>query len=275
MTMAGMRGPAPSGSPSGSCERMTGGAYTNTAQVPPRGSAGGYPGAAGRWRIIRDSNVIKLLEDGIFPDRDTLEGREDEMPSKVGQLVLDRGDIFTVVNGGGGGVGDPLLRPADRVATDVADGYVSAEVARDIYGVVLADDGAADTDATAKARAELREERLGAAPAKQVGDSIAGLAPLRVEGGHWHCNVCDEDLGPETENWRGLAVTREQEISARYAEMHSQVRPRTEDEPVVMRENFCPGCATALAVDVTLEGKDPVLPSRLGVKDPLGDAVPA
>lgn len=257
------------------CDRMTGGAYTNTAQVPPRGSAGGFPGAAGRWRIIRDSNVLELLEKGIFPDRDTIEGREDEMPSKVGQLVLDRGDIFTVVNGGGGGVGDPLLRPPALVATDVADGYVSAEVARDIYGVVLGADGAVDEPATAAARAELRKGRIGSAPANEVTDPVAGLAPLRVEDGDWKCGLCGHDLGPETGNWRDRAVTQETEISERYKDLRSQVRPRTEEEAVVLRENFCPGCATSLAVDVTLEGKDPVPPSRLGVKEPLGEPVPA
>jgi N-methylhydantoinase B len=254
------------------CDRMTGGAYTNTAQVPPRGGAGGFPGAAGRWRIIRDSNVLDLLERGVFPDRDALEGHEDEMPSKVGQLVLDRGDIFTVVNGGGGGVGDPLLRPPTRVAADVADGYVSTEVARDIYGVVLAVDGAAHEGATEKARAEIRAARIGGVPANAVEDPIRGLAPLRVEEGEWRCNICGQDLGPASANWRERAVTREVEISERYRELRSQVRPRTEDEAVVMRENFCPGCASSLAVDITLEGRDPVPPSRPGVKEPLVDA---
>jgi N-methylhydantoinase B len=256
------------------CERMTGGAYTNTAQVPPRGSAGGFPGAAGRWRILRNSNVLELIESGVFPDRDTLEGHEDEMPSKVGSLVLDRGDIFSVVNGGGGGVGDPLLRGAEVVAVDVADGYVSVGAARDVYGVVLAD-GVADQEATAQVRTEIREARIGGAPARQVSDPIRGLAPLKVVDGDWQCHLCGEGLGPETQNWRTAAVTREHEISARYAELRSQVRPRTENEAVVMRENYCPGCASSLSVDITLEGKDPVLPSRLGVKDPIADAVPA
>jgi N-methylhydantoinase B len=47
------------------------------------------------------------------------------------------------------------------------------------------------------------------------------------------------------------------------------VRPRTEEEAVVLRENFCPGCASSLSVDVTLEGKELVLPSRPGIIDPL------
>jgi N-methylhydantoinase B len=251
------------------CDRMTGGAYTNTAQVPPRGSAGGFPGAAGRWRILRDSNVLELLEQGVFPDRDTLEGREDEMPSKVGSLVLDRGDIFTVVNGGGGGVGDPLLRDPAAVAPDVADGYVSSEVARDVYGVVLAGDGSVDEAATDAARAALRKARIGGDPERQIEDPIRGLAPLKIVDSHWNCNLCGQDLGPEDENWRANAITREDEISARYAEFRSQVRPRTEEEAVVLRENFCPGCASSLSVDVTLEGKELVLPSRPGIIDPL------
>jgi N-methylhydantoinase B len=257
------------------CDRMTGGAYTNTAQVPPRGSAGGYPGAAGRWRILRDSNVLDLLDRGVFPDRNTLEGREDEMPSKVGSLVLDRGDIFTVVNGGGGGVGDPILRDPASVATDVGDGYVSFEAARDVYGVLLAGDGSADLEATAAARAKIREGRIGGPPEREIGDPIGGLAPLKVVAGHWTCHLCGTDLGAETGNWRDVAITREDEISARYEELRSQVRPRTENEAVVLRENFCPGCATTLSLDVTLEGKDAVSASRLGVNDPLGEVVPA
>jgi N-methylhydantoinase B len=251
------------------CDRMTGGAFTNTAQVPPRGSAGGYPGAAGRWKILRDTNVLELLETGVFPDEKTLEGRLDDLPSKVGSLVLDRGDVFTVVNGGGGGVGDPLLRAPEVVATDVADGYVSVAAAKDVYGVVLGESGKADLEATAAERASIREQRIGGKPEADVGDGVLGLAPLKIADGHWHCGLCGHDLGEETRNWRQAAATRETEISARYEELHSQVRARTEDEPVVLRENFCPGCATSLAVDVTLEGNEPVPQSRVGVKELL------
>ena len=41
---------------------------------------------------------------------------------------------------GGGGYGDPLKRPIERVAEDVREGYVSAAHAREVYGVVLAAD---------------------------------------------------------------------------------------------------------------------------------------
>jgi N-methylhydantoinase B len=38
--------------------------------------------------------------------------------------MLQQGDIVTLAVGGGGGYGDPVHRAADRIAADVADGYV-------------------------------------------------------------------------------------------------------------------------------------------------------
>ena len=90
--------------------------------------------------------------------------------------------------------------------------------------------------------------------------------------GRWRCALCEQDLGDEHDNWRASAVTSENEISERYEQLHSKVRPRVQAEPVVLRENFCPGCAGSLAVDVTLEGHDPVPASRPGVNDPYAAA---
>jgi N-methylhydantoinase B len=70
--------------------------------------------------------------------------------------ALGEGDRVAVVTGGGGGFGDPLTRPAAAVATDVADGYISAERACNDYGVVVAADGSVDEAATASLRAHLR-----------------------------------------------------------------------------------------------------------------------
>ncbi|MBF9235281.1 hydantoinase B/oxoprolinase family protein [Microvirga alba] len=60
---------------------------------------------------------------------------------------------------GGGGWGSPLERDPERVLHDVREGYVSAEKARDDYGVVLRADGTAvDSPATLARRAELARE---------------------------------------------------------------------------------------------------------------------
>jgi N-methylhydantoinase B len=45
------------------------------------------------------------------------------------------GDRVTLLTAGGGGHGDPRGRDPEAVRRDVAEGYVSPEAARDVYGV--------------------------------------------------------------------------------------------------------------------------------------------
>ena len=59
--------------------------------------------------------------------------------------------------GGGGGYGDPYLRPAAKVAEEVKDGIISAERARRDYGVVVDPETfVLDEAATARLRSEVR-----------------------------------------------------------------------------------------------------------------------
>ena len=67
------------------------------------------------------------------------------------------GDRLLYVTAGGGGWGDPLLRPVEVVRVDAERGFVSAEAAKSGYGVVIvAVDGGyrVDEDATAPLRRE-------------------------------------------------------------------------------------------------------------------------
>jgi len=57
-----------------------------------------------------------------------------------------------LLSGGGGGFGPPTDREPERVAYDVAQGYVSRDVARQSYRVALDEDGEVDTAATQKLR---------------------------------------------------------------------------------------------------------------------------
>ena len=59
---------------------------------------------------------------------------------------------------GGGGYGDPRKRPAEKVADDVARGLVSAEKARELYGVALTADFKVDEPETAKLRMAVAAE---------------------------------------------------------------------------------------------------------------------
>jgi N-methylhydantoinase B len=74
-------------------------------------------------------------------------------------LALRQNDRLVLIGAGGGGYGDPLVRDASLVEADVRDGVVSPRAARELYGVVVADDGRVDADATRSLRADLRERR--------------------------------------------------------------------------------------------------------------------
>ena len=82
-------------------------------------------------------------------------GRPDERQlTKIDTLAVKKGDTLTLLMPGGGGYGDPCLRPADKVRQDVKMGFVSRQGARDDYGVVIAADDCLDEEATKRLRAE-------------------------------------------------------------------------------------------------------------------------
>jgi N-methylhydantoinase B len=255
------------------CDRMNGGAYTNTALIPPRGAVGGFPGAAGSWSHWRKTNLINLMDHNVFADVDTLAGDVPETTATVTDFQVVRGDIYHVIHGGGGGLGDPLRRAPDMVARDVFDGFVSDDVARNVYGVIVGADGMADIAATESRRAEIREARISCKPRLAVNEGAPLFAPLRVESDHWHCTACGEDLGPSDQNWRDVSVSHEIEVSARFAELHSRVRRRKDGEPVVMREYYCPGCASSISVDIALESSPLAAALRLGKIDPYPESL--
>ncbi len=105
----------------------------------PWGLFGGAPGRSARAFIVR------------------ADGRREELPSKK-MIVLRPGDQLWEYIAGGAGYGDPLERDPEAVRADVLDGKVSAEAARDVYGVVLAA-GAVDEPATKERRETLRAAR--------------------------------------------------------------------------------------------------------------------
>jgi N-methylhydantoinase B len=73
------------------------------------------------------------------------------LPSKI-TFQLAPGDVVSVQTPGGGGTASPRARAPERVAADVAQGKISAERARAVYGVVV-DPATLRLDAAATARA--------------------------------------------------------------------------------------------------------------------------
>lgn len=74
--------------------------------------------------------------------------------SKITDVRIRCGQRVRLETPGGGGFGDPAARAPERVMRDIRFGYISREVARRDYKVVLRDDGSFDDDATKSARAE-------------------------------------------------------------------------------------------------------------------------
>lgn len=101
----------------------------------PWGLAGGHSGAG---------NQVTLR----------LKGKEiDNLPNaKVLMQRLDAGDAITIRAGGGGGFGPPEDRDPEEVANDVRQGYVSRDIARDIYRVALDGEGRVDAGSTQRLR---------------------------------------------------------------------------------------------------------------------------
>jgi N-methylhydantoinase B len=65
---------------------------------------------------------------------------------------VPKGTLYHQEAGGGGGYGDPKLRPAEKVALEVKNEIISREAAREIYGVALRDDFSVDEEETARLR---------------------------------------------------------------------------------------------------------------------------
>jgi len=70
-----------------------------------------------------------------------------------GRQTVPGGDFIRLELPGGGGFGDPRTRDAGQVASDVADGIISREIAERDYRVALSADGSVDRTRTAQLRA--------------------------------------------------------------------------------------------------------------------------
>jgi N-methylhydantoinase B len=103
----------------------------------PYGLAGGARGAT-------SDNILRRVDGG-----------GERLPPMV-STTIDAGEVYVHRTAGGGGFGNPLERDPAAVAADVRQEKVTAGAARERYGVVVAEDGSVDDEAT-------REERDGRA----------------------------------------------------------------------------------------------------------------
>jgi len=120
--------------------------------IPDTCGAGLYRGGCGTRKdveVLCESATVVLLGDrhnaspyGLFgggsgATAETLlirNGKTERLGSKEIR-ELQRGDIISFRLAGAGGYGDPRTRSRDLIKRDVADGYISAEKAVELYGV--------------------------------------------------------------------------------------------------------------------------------------------
>ena len=106
----------------------------------PWGLSGGRPAAPWSTTVIRT------------------DGSRHKVPARE-RFTLHDGEVLHCETAGGGGYGDPMKRPVEDVMEDVSDGFVSAEVARAEYGVVVAGNREDDINANQTARESIADVR--------------------------------------------------------------------------------------------------------------------
>jgi N-methylhydantoinase B len=111
----------------------------NRRRLRPWGRDGGHPGGVSSVHLNPDTPAATSFE-------------------SVGVIPLAAGDTLRFVSSSGGGFGSPLQREPRLVLRDILDGAVTAEVAREVYAVVVVD-GLVDERATQELREGLAKRQ--------------------------------------------------------------------------------------------------------------------
>ena len=102
-----------------------------------------------------------------------------DMPAKFAGLRVSEGDVMAFYGPCGGGYGDPLERPAEKVLEDVLDDFCTVEHAREAYGVVVD----LETETVDMHGTEALRSRMQADPRRgERGDSSAAAVEWRGDG---------------------------------------------------------------------------------------------
>jgi len=119
-----------------------------------RGLFGGYPGAPSIIVLQERTRLREVVSATKAPvDMTEIGGEMRFLP--YCNFAMGKDDILYMRVASGGGYGDPRERDPEQVRSDVLNGIVSREVAREIYGVVLE---ANTLDVDFAATRDLREE---------------------------------------------------------------------------------------------------------------------
>ena len=131
---------------------------SDRAVIPPFGVLGGTSAAPVRVAVETDGEEADL-----------------KVPGKATGRNVRAGERIVMQSAGGGGYGDPMDRDPDLVAADVAVGYITAEAAKDDYGVALDRNGRVDQMATRTVREVRRKSLAGLSVSKDEASPYSGI----------------------------------------------------------------------------------------------------
>ena len=241
---------------------LVGQTFLTAPEIPGKGFAGGYPGSLCTSWVLRDTNTNEVIKAGQLPkNRDLLTGEEDpSLRANSTNIHLSDSDVYLGVASGGGGLGDPFLRPTAEIADDLNNGLVSVAAAEHLYGAIVLGGGAElytlDEEATWANRDALR---LALIPKKQ--GSLADI-PLSTgtegvlrTGDKMTCSHCQTALCEDAQDWKQCNPATRRSLADCFEQAETVVRRRLED-PVEIIEYFCPTCACCLAVDLAIAGQE-------------------
>ncbi len=242
------------------------------------GMFGGWPTPTSYFRVHEQTEIEDLFAKSQIPD--DIEGVASEraffIPGRSNGTPLGPQDIMEGLCGGGGGYGDPLRREPDRVARDVELGYVSADAALRIYGVVLGEDGALDEAGTDRTRKEAFARRLEWMPAadlpgetgsaRELTTPASGEPPQAIQDNvvsrdaGYHrvlaCAHCETTLSDHTGNFKQGMLVHEGSPE----DIPRGVDPALFlDDTIVFRQYCCPGCGVIASTEVA-RPDEPALP---------------
>jgi len=256
--------------PHGTDEPMEAVFFSSGCSQPlSKGVFGGFPGPVQRNRLLREVDLRRQFAQGVVPTSvgDVGCASIDVMDAKD-TSVLGPSDSWVNYCSGGGGLGDPLARPFELIADDVALGLCTAAEASARYGVVFGPGGSVDEAASTARRAAARRDRLAGAraprreppgiepvpgaPVRAVGDSLE----IVVAAGrhHFGCASCHGVLGPVDEDVRSAMPVLETGLAG-LMPLNRLAGP----DRVTVWVYCCPHCGAALSTDVHLAGTDEVV----------------
>jgi N-methylhydantoinase B len=205
---------------------------------------------------------------GVVPqDLDDLPGQDQPVEHKGPMIMLSADSVIAWTGANNPGYGDPLARAPEAVARDVRSGWLAAEAAERVYGVVLGGGNAVDEAGTARLREQRLAERLAAADPPQVpSGQVADDAGLRQIGGdlgvlasggpaEWVSLPGRARLGPVTGDYRAacaVLTTPLGELAPEFA-----TRPGRPGAAMMLREYLCPVTGRRLATEIIRAGDEP------------------